>query len=565
LIKILDSANATLAIIDNASSAEISEEINGAFTFDFTTVIDHDKSDYVFYPNKAEISDDYFNIMITDESRDENGIYIAANCEHVSYDMIGAVFTAGFTATGLFSAVATTLISAINTAITANFTLGTVEITASQTISINESATGRSILLQLAALYGGELEFDKYAVSLLTQRGADNGVQARYRKNLINASRKIDATEMDDSGNPTISYVISAAELEFESSYIDKGYSAYEHYELGDTLKIIDEDLGIDVSARILKCTFNPLQRMQGTLEIGNYTNDITDTITTITTTTVSKDSVYNGCSIGPENGFVAERSDSIVKTEMNATNGIEIDLKVTATASYTAVFYVQVDTATGTAKLYLAGDAVFTGDILASTIEGSTIIGSNIMAGTTSLATAPFSATESGAVTCDNITITGGIFNIGTGTDTMQFNTDDGLFLGATSVSTAPFRASMSGAVTASNLNMTGGSITAGSITITSNVTVGNNIYLGTSTASVSKALVFASGASFSTFEDFVGWTGLDITASSIRLGTDEITAASPVYFTGTYAFSEGDSGTIYTSGSYTITVTNGLITHIA
>lgn len=564
MIKIIDSANNTLATIDKASSAEISEEINGAFTFDFAAVIDGTKSAEIYHGHKVEVEDNYFNIMKTVKKRTRGDLTITTVCEHVSYDFIDVVYTAGFTFTGLASAAMTTLITAVNTAITANFTLGSVTTTASATISINESVTARGVLLALAAAYSGELQFDKYSISLLSRRGADCGVQFRYRKNISEAAVTVDYQALQDDGNPTVTYEVAAAELEYEQSYIDKGYSDLEHYELGDTIHVLDDDLDIDTSSRIVRNTYNPLQRMQGDVEIGHYVNDLTNTLTKIKTTTVGKDAIYNGTSIGPDNGFVAERSDGIVKTEMNATNGIEIDLKVTATASYTAVFYVQVDTATGTAKLYLAGDAVFTGDILASTIEGSTIIGSNIMAGTTSIATAPFSATESGAVTCDNITITGGIFNIGTGTNTMQFNPTNGLFLGATSVSTAPFRASMSGAVTASNLDMTGGSITGGDITVSSNATVGNNIYLGASTASISKALVFASGASLSTYDDFTGWTGLEITASSITLGTDEIIANSTVYFTGTFAFSEGDSGTIRTTAAQTITVVNGLITNI-
>jgi len=42
-------------------------------------------------------------------------------------------------------------------------------------------------------------------------------------------------------------------------------------------------------------------------------------------TTTVAKEKVYNGCRIGPEEGFVAERSDEKAKTIMNATEGISI------------------------------------------------------------------------------------------------------------------------------------------------------------------------------------------------------------------------------------------------
>jgi len=476
MVKIINSSNETLAILENVTSPIITEEINREFTFTFSTVIDNDKSSYVNYQNKAEADGNYFNIVYTGEERTQDGVFIRAECEHVSYDLIDVTFTAGFTATGLFSAVATTLLS--GTA----FTVGTVEITASQTISVKEATNARQLLMQLASLYSGELEFGKYQISLLTRRGADRGVQFRYRKNLVGVKRITD-NRKKVGGLPTISYQVSAAELEFEQGYIDAGVSSLEHYELGDTVKVIDEGLNLEVSLRIVKESHDVNQRMQGTVEISNFVDDLADTLTTIQTTSVSKDNVYNGCSIGPENGFVAERSDALVKTTMNATNGIEIDLRNTTTASYTAVFYVQVDTATGTVKLYLAGNAVFTGQVIASDFIGGTISigsGSNtfnangtdgIWFGHSAFSTAPFSVSLSGSATAYDLTLRGGLFNIGTGTNTLQFNTTDGLYLGATAFATAPFRVTMSGSVTAEDL------------------TTGNSVYIGNND-SINKAL---------------------------------------------------------------------------
>jgi hypothetical protein len=376
MIKVLNSANETQAILDNVIGSIVSEEINRNFTYSFTTVIDGDKSDYVNYQNKVETEGNYFNIVFTEESRSQEGIFIKADCEHVSYDLLETLFTAGFTATGLFSAVATTVLSGTD------FSIGSNQITSSQTISVNESTNARQLLLQLAALYGGELQFSKYQVNLLTRRGADRGVQFRYRKNLVGVSRIVD-NRKKVGGLPTISYAVNVAELEFEQGFIADGVGVLEHYELGDSVRVIDDNLNINESLRIVSESHDTEQRMQGSVEIGNFVDNLTDTLTTIQTTAVAKDSAYNGCSIGPNDGFVATRSDDLVKTSMNATNGIQIDLRDSTTASYTAVFYVQVDTATGTANLYLAGNAVFTGDVIASDITASDITGSDITGGT--------------------------------------------------------------------------------------------------------------------------------------------------------------------------------------
>lgn len=404
MIKILNSANETQAILENVTNPVITEEINREFNFSFTTVIDGNKSDYVNYQNKVEVEDNYFNIVYTEEERTQEGLFIRADCEHVSYDLIDETLTSGFTATGLFSAVATTLLSGTS------FSIGTNEITASDTISINESTNKRYVLMQLADLYGGELEFDKYTINLLTRRGADRGIHFRYRKNLIGVKRIVD-NRNKVSGSATISYSVSAAELEFERGFISSGLSGFEHYELGDTITVYDDNLNINTQLRIVKESHDTEQRMNGTVELSNFVDNITDTIKSIQTTQVSKDSIYNGTSIGPENGFVAERSDSLVKTTMNATNGIEIDLRASTTASYTPVFYVTVDTAAGTANLYLAGNAILTGEVAIGSGNNIFKADSNgIYLGNATFASAPFRVTMTGALTATAATITGTI-----------------------------------------------------------------------------------------------------------------------------------------------------------
>ena len=275
MIKILNSSNETVAILDNVVDPIISEEINREFTFTFTTVIDKDKSNYVNYQYKVEVEDNYFNIVYTEENRTSEGIFINAQCEHVSYELISATLTGGFTATDAFSAVATSLLSGTG------FTLGTVEITASQTINITESTNKRYVLMQLATLYGGELKFDKYAISLLTRRGADRGVQFRYGKNLVDAKRVTDNRKIV-GGIPAVGYEVSVAEFEYEQSYINDKVSDLEHYELGDTITAIDNDLNFNVQLRIMKESHNVNQRMQGQVQISNFADDLSDTLTTI-------------------------------------------------------------------------------------------------------------------------------------------------------------------------------------------------------------------------------------------------------------------------------------------
>ena len=240
-----------------------------------------------------------------------------------------------------------------------------------------------------------------------------------------------------------MTYDTDVAELEFA-----QGHGADDHYELGDTVHLFDSQLGIiDLPVRIIKESHNPVQRMKGNVTISNtagaFIKDISDTVVALQQTTITKESLYNGVKIGPDNGFVATRSDDLVKTSMNATNGISIDMRNTIAASYTPVFYVQTDAETGTAKLYLAGNAVFTGEVIASDIIGGTIA-------------------------------------IGSDSNIFNANSTDGIWLGATTFADAPFKVTLSGSVTATDLNMSGGNITGGSITISSDATIGNIVTIG-------------------------------------------------------------------------------------
>ncbi len=539
MIKLLNSSNETLAVLENVVNPIISEEINREFSFNFATVIDNDKSNYVNYQHKVEVEDNYFNIVYTEEEREQDGVYINAQCEHVSYDLISASLTAGFTATGLFSAVATTLLAGTG------FTVGTVQITASQTISVNESTNKRQVLMQLASLYGGELKFSKYAISLLTRRGADRGVQFRYRKNLVGVKRITD-NRKKVGGLPTISYSVSAAELEFEQGFITAGTSSLEHYELGDTVKVIDSDLNLNTALRIVKESHDVNQRMQGQVQISNFVDDLADTLTTIQTTSVSKNNVYNGCSIGPDNGFVAEKSDGKAKTIMNATEGISIYSDVGL--GLVRNFFVDTDGRIKAKQIDISGSGTF-----------------------------------------------GGTITIGTGSNTFKVDATNGMWLGATAFATAPFSVTLSGAATATGITVISGSITGA---VVQTATTGRRIVLsGSELQSLNSDT--KDGFTLDGVDGFLRWYNI----SGVNTGLIGIDTSQPyeqLYFSHAYLYlygssainlgsptinigevggtvnvanvlnaaslhaTNGSNGSFSTTGSYTITVTDGIITGI-
>jgi hypothetical protein len=408
MLKILNSSLQLQAVVKNVLSPLISEEINREFTFSFVVVIDGEKSQYINTDNKVEVENNYFDIVYTKEQRNsDDTVIVRAECEHVSYELNDGdnILNEGFTDYGTPEQLLTRLFDGTP------FIVGQVDFTEAIIVSINEKCTKRGVLLHIAKLLGGELKFDKFEISLLTRRGADRGVQFRYRKNNISVSRETDKRYMVD-GQPAVAYEVDVAELEFA-----QGYGPDEHYELGDTVQVIDPGLNINTPQRIVRESHNPFDRMKGKVAIANFIPDINDTIVTLQQKSVMKEAIYNNVQIGPKRGFVATRSDKKVETEMNGTKGISVKKGDGSGSNWTDMFWVdtegnlrmkdafielmgtlctillnpnvgiKISNGNGdilffdpeTGKLKIVGDAEFSGDISGSVITGGEVNGTEI------------------------------------------------------------------------------------------------------------------------------------------------------------------------------------------
>ena len=344
MIKVLNGSLDTLAILNNVINPIILEELNRGFAFSFQTIIDGDKSDYVTYQNIVEIEDNYFNIVYTKDNHNaDDTLTIDAECEHVSYDLIGDENNpADLMIVDYYADVGTPTELLTNLLAGTNFTVGQVEFSALTTLAINEKVSKRGILLIMAAQLGGELKFSKYEISLLSRRGADLGLGFRYRKNLMSMSRITDNRNRV-AGLPAVTYDTDVAELEFA-----QGHGIDDHYELGDTVYLFDDQLGIaNLPVRVIKESHNPVQRMKGNVTISNtagaFIKDMSDTVVALQQTTITKESLYNGVKIGPDEGFVAIRSDNKVKSVLNATEGISVQ-SGDGLGAWIDRFYVDVD-----------------------------------------------------------------------------------------------------------------------------------------------------------------------------------------------------------------------------
>lgn len=435
MLKILNSDLELQAYI-NPIEALIEEQINRGFTFSFTSLLD-DKSEYITHNNIIEIEDNYFNIVYFKKNR-KNSLMIEANCEHVSYDLNKEEYDKEFfTEDGTPSYILGKILEGTG------FTIGTVEFTNVETFSIQEPLSRRAILILFAEYLGGELLFEKYTISILIRRGADNGVQFRVGKNIKGISKEVD-NRKPIGGLPKIAYDVDVIELSSLEEYGD-----LEKVNLGDTVKVFAADLGIEVDQRIVSYGYNPIKKINSNVEIANFIDDLSDTIFKIKRTTIIKEALYNGIRIGPENGFEAIRSDKKARTVMNATEGIKIQKGDGTGNVWNNVIYLDIN-----------GNAVFEGTVQASDFVGGTI----------NIGTGAFTVDNTG-----NVTITTGSINLGSGAFTVDNLGNIAITTGSINLGSGVFTVDNAGNMTATNgyfegtieaTDIIGSTITGGTIT---------------------------------------------------------------------------------------------------
>ena len=85
--------------------------------------------------------------------------------------------------------------------------------------------------------------------------------------------------KLEELKNPVITYRVDAVDL----SQSEELNFSFEALQLGSIIKVLDEDLGIDVSVKVVKIEHpNLLKPQEMTLELANRSKDITDTLTEV-------------------------------------------------------------------------------------------------------------------------------------------------------------------------------------------------------------------------------------------------------------------------------------------
>lgn len=440
MIRLYNNQKQKIAEIE-AIEATVKRVINGEFSFSFSAPEAELKSEYFLPGNLLLAEGQFFEIRRVEQEHNSRGILYVMACEHVNYRLLDWKHQT-YTKVGTPAEILADILDGTG------FQAGIVDFTQPITITSGKEITKKDLIYQLANLLGGEIEYTNqgYTINILNEIGKNQGFQARIGKNLLGIKKTMD----NRNGLLTV-YEIDLLELKNCQEYREKELGDLEKIEIGDTIRIIDEMLNLDIENRVVSIERNPVAGSVIKVEIANQIELITDKINQIATESIKQGKLYNNVSISENYGFRAERSDKRARTTMAAnTMAMEVG---DGTGNYTKAMYFDV----------LTGKYKFIGDIHAS---------GNIIGGTINIGNGTFKVDAGGHVTANSIKIGGGsgIRNLADAGELATKNRINGTYIDNDSISTPHLKTN---AVTADKISVSNlsaisaniGKITAGEI----------------------------------------------------------------------------------------------------
>ena len=237
-------------------SARLFDSLNGECTFEFTVMCSTLSA--VDVGEKVELRGDEFNYLfnIVKVSKKMSGgiAVVTVECEHKSYELNNPEYTVTkFEFKGAPIDCLTELLNGTN------LTAGICDFTVPVELKINQECTRRAAVMQLIALCGGEIEYDGLSINIRRHRGSESYIELMDGKNVTDLS-----TEKDSRGS-TDSYDLTL----------------YKNTDLqtGDNVDITFRPFGLSARTRIISMSFNPYNRFEIQIEVGDYRPSINDSL----------------------------------------------------------------------------------------------------------------------------------------------------------------------------------------------------------------------------------------------------------------------------------------------
>lgn len=339
MIKILNQNLLRLGIIKNSITSNRLEEINGENILDFNAIFDTKMSELVNENSVYELNNDYFDTAVLKKIVNEDNTYtIEVEGEHVSYRLNNPIYNLEFfTEIGSPSYILSRILEGTD------FTVGIVEFSQTETYSAQESKSRRQILMEFVETLKGEVKFNKFEVNILKRRGSDTARPAIKDRNVKVISKSINKRNPDNPNVPLVMYSCTPIYLPGDS------------YTLGDDILLLQKELGIQEKLRVVSISYDIYDITNITLKFANYTNGLESSLYKISTSTVGKDKLYNGCRIGPIYGFEAIRNDKMARAYFRS-DGIKFQSGDGSGDNWEDLLYFEYDSIENKSRLVFGG-----------------------------------------------------------------------------------------------------------------------------------------------------------------------------------------------------------------
>lgn len=315
-----------LAVIRNTidPGPRIFQRINADYTVEFSVPFTDEAVLYLAEENIVKVSGQLFIIRTINESRDASGKLLAAVfAEHICTELL----TEYIPLLQYTNATAAAILNGILAG--TRFTGNALAVPTSHDFTVERNSVVWG-LNHFIALSKAEMQRDNFNITFKPQIGADNGVRISYRKNLRSITRTKesrgvitrlfvfgkdgvtlpqpidspniglyprpkcgevtfdeveDLLELRTKGEAylatvdthLLSYVADVAELKGV-----KGFGESEAFAIGDTVHVDEEDLNIEVTARIVEYEEYPNAPERSRVVLANFLPSLTDTLNKI-------------------------------------------------------------------------------------------------------------------------------------------------------------------------------------------------------------------------------------------------------------------------------------------
>lgn len=242
-------------VVEAVTDCKVVREINGSFVVSFSAVYTTLNKSLVVPGAVMELEGQVFDIFETDISRNDV-VMVSAYAEHVSYRL-------NRVAVGEFPDAFLDVRDALEALLTGTmFSIGTVDFAGPLEYKADPKATKRTVLFDIAAMCGAEVEFDNASIHFRQKLGRSVGRSISSGKNIVSVQKK--EAEQGEA------YEVSFAELSTLGV-------AGEEVLLGDTISLVDDELGINVNARVVAYEYNPLEKHVSKVSLNSKFSTLSD------------------------------------------------------------------------------------------------------------------------------------------------------------------------------------------------------------------------------------------------------------------------------------------------